>query len=587
MRTLLDSVVVLIVLFGFTLFLLPFFSFETIKPIVDSFARDNSADMFTRQRFDAFGRLGGVVTLVFFLAATCIIFFKGRLASYFKDLLDSFRRLINDFLSYVLQVWQGTRRSEKAVVVGVFTAGVLLRAYFLADPIRNFDEAYTHYYFSSRGLIPLLTNYHAPNNHVFHSLLVRIFTGVFGDQEWAIRLPAFLAGVISLPLVYLFFHHQFDQKAAILSLALATVSPVLVHYSVTARGYSLATFFFISLLFLSAYLREHREASGWVLWIFFASLGLFTVPTMAFPLAVALVWWFLLPISKLKNYWRDIQLKSLVLSIMAAVLLTCLFYLPIIIFSGSEALLSNRFVRAGLSFSTSRVLTENAIRAWGLITQGLPLWLALLLAIFTIVSFLSRRTIWLGLSTILGCTLLLLIYPVIAPSRIWPFLALVFFGLSAVGLSRILRLASLNRRSMHIVLGIFIVLGLGTHIAVQKPFRPPVEIEDGARVAHYLKDQLQEDDGIIGGIPGIGPVAYYLHLAGISDERIFWPEIFPQRKRIWIVATAEGVRDNSDHYYGYYPILKAEFGPATIKKKFLRTTLYLLSRKLPDLRPSR
>ncbi len=203
----------------------PFFSFETIKPIVDSFARDNSADIFTRQRFDAFGRLGGVVPLGFFLAATCIIFFKGRLASYLNDFLGSFRRLINDFLSYVLQVWQGTRRSEKAVVVGVFTAGVLLRAYFLDDPIRNFDEAYTHYYFSSRGLRTLLTNYHVPNNHVFHSLLVHIFTGVFGEQEWAIRLPAFLAGVISLPLVYLFFHHQFDQKAAILSLALATVSP--------------------------------------------------------------------------------------------------------------------------------------------------------------------------------------------------------------------------------------------------------------------------------------------------------------------------------------------------------------------------
>ena len=59
----------------------------------------------------------------------------------------------------------------------------------------RFDEAFTFLRFASQPLLEGLTTYAEPNNHLFHTLLVHISTSLFGDQPWAIRLPALLAGV--------------------------------------------------------------------------------------------------------------------------------------------------------------------------------------------------------------------------------------------------------------------------------------------------------------------------------------------------------------------------------------------------------
>ena len=77
--------------------------------------------------------------------------------------------------------------------------GVTLRLALLNQPMR-YDETLTFIGYASRPLWQALTDYSAPNNHLFHTLLVHLTT-LFGTQysEWMIRVPAFAAGAAVIP----------------------------------------------------------------------------------------------------------------------------------------------------------------------------------------------------------------------------------------------------------------------------------------------------------------------------------------------------------------------------------------------------
>ncbi|HSK67562.1 MAG TPA: hypothetical protein VK888_11560, partial [Anaerolineales bacterium] len=80
-------------------------------------------------------------------------------------------------------------------------AGMILRYWKIDQPIA-YDEAYTFIQYATRGVKHILADYSAPNNHIFHTLLVSISYMLFGDQTWVVRVPAFLAGTLCIPAAY-------------------------------------------------------------------------------------------------------------------------------------------------------------------------------------------------------------------------------------------------------------------------------------------------------------------------------------------------------------------------------------------------
>ena len=55
----------------------------------------------------------------------------------------------------------------------------------------RYDESVTYLYFASQSWMTVVSSYTYPNNHVFHSLLVKAFATVLGDDPWVLRsLPA-------------------------------------------------------------------------------------------------------------------------------------------------------------------------------------------------------------------------------------------------------------------------------------------------------------------------------------------------------------------------------------------------------------
>ena len=66
-------------------------------------------------------------------------------------------------------------------LVGIILIASAIRVAFLSTPIR-YDKAYTFLVFAMRPLRFIVSDYHVPNNHIFHTILVRLAYLLFGNQ---------------------------------------------------------------------------------------------------------------------------------------------------------------------------------------------------------------------------------------------------------------------------------------------------------------------------------------------------------------------------------------------------------------------
>ena len=120
--------------------------------------------------------------------------------------------------------------------------------------------------------------YNSPGNHVFHTLLVYIFRTIFGMNELALRMPALLFGIATIPISFLFLSKYFNIRNVILVTGFLCLSDVLISYSVNARSYTMH----IVYTFLIFYLIESAvgKNSNLILVIvcFISGLSMFTHP---------------------------------------------------------------------------------------------------------------------------------------------------------------------------------------------------------------------------------------------------------------------------------------------------------------------
>jgi mannosyltransferase len=83
--------------------------------------------------------------------------------------------------------------------------------------------------------------------------LIRLALALFGVNEWSARLVPALAGVISIPLIYLLVRKMFNSTTGLVSILLLSVSTWHLYWSQNARFYSLL-FLLCNLSLLTFYL---------------------------------------------------------------------------------------------------------------------------------------------------------------------------------------------------------------------------------------------------------------------------------------------------------------------------------------------
>ena len=170
-------------------------------------------------------------------------------------------------------------------VIGVLAVllviGAALRIYTL-DSGLWFDEIKTLVLSVRSPLGTIVTEFPSNNVHVLYSVLAHLSITVFGESPWALRLPALLFGIASIPVLYLLGSVVTSRSEALLATFMLTFSYHHVWFSQNARGYTALLFWtLLSTLFVLQWiLRKNRFPV--VLYAIIAALGAYTHLTMIF-----------------------------------------------------------------------------------------------------------------------------------------------------------------------------------------------------------------------------------------------------------------------------------------------------------------
>lgn len=247
-----------------------------------------------------------------------------------------------------LRIWNFFRQPGLVWLAAVFGIGLILRLHFLSQPMR-YDESFSFLAFADHSWKEVFY-YPLPNNHVFHTLLVRVTTLLFGSHPIVIRLPAFLAGLFAIPMAFTVCRQLSPGKQSGIIAAMAmSVFPYLVLYSTMARGYSLIVLLLLALIWGGVKLAAEPNIKHCMVLGLIAAIGMFTIPSMLFAVVGVYLWVALLIFCRTGSILITIRHFLLPCGGMTMVM-TVLFYLPVVAVTGGiTPIVANRFV-AGLSF---------------------------------------------------------------------------------------------------------------------------------------------------------------------------------------------------------------------------------------------
>lgn len=414
--------------------------FAAMQPVAAAAIPAGYADRFTPALHETLmGLLRGLAGFCLGVAAVLFVL-RHRVAG----LLDSMRAAVARELSAALaqaSVLVG-ERPHTVALLGIVIGSAVLRGLFLGGLPHN-DEAYSFTQYASRPpFIGLM--YYTANNHILNTLLVHLSTSIFGPELWAMRLPAFLAGITIVPALYAAVRLHGNRDSAVLAAALAGVSMPLIEYSANARGYSPGTLFLLMMVIASAGAGPVARVSAGLAGAF----AVFSVPTMLYGVAAVLVWRWLA-----RRDWRFALVAGGVSGGVAGIL-----YAPALAFSGLRALTSNRWT-APLTWPewTGSLWSETlpALQPWSYWAAGLPWVCAALLAAAAFIGMFRRHSLY---TVALGVTVAMIaLQRVSPPMRIWLFLVPLMIWCASDVLAGLLRRARLNRYVPYLAVALWIV----------------------------------------------------------------------------------------------------------------------------------
>jgi uncharacterized membrane protein len=463
------------------------------------------------------------------------------------DLLASFKSFTRDLVIASREALAQDRLhflSLFAITVVAF----LVRLCFLSQPMK-YDESVTYMYFASKPLSAALAEYSAPNNHLFHTLLVHWACQLLGNKPWMIRLPAFIAGVLVVPASYLAARVLYNKRAALLAAALVASSSYLVEYSANARGYSMICLFFMLLLALAAYIIRTWSPGVWLPFAVLSVMGFYTIPIMLYPFALIVVWIFLsilfqAPVSSCRARWLDL------VSVLAiVVLLAFILYSPVFHESGLDSVFGNRFVKAQSWSYVFANLPAALSATWSKWNRDLPPIISwMLIAGFLTALVFHRRLsdfrvpIW--LAALAGILPLLILQRVVPFERVWLFLLPLYLAMASAGITCWMTPPGLKEGKYAsyapVALAAILAAWLGFRVVDLKSVYYSNEgaFRDAEPIVAFLKPRLTRGDMILAACPSDAPLRYYLKAHNVSLQYLAGTE-GPLRRAFVIVNDSE------------------------------------------------
>ena len=439
-----------------------------------------------------------------------------------------------------------TRKSQildsRLLLAIIIICGLILRAGKLNSPV-DYDEAYTVVEFASRSWWTVISDYSLPNNHIFHSLLVRSSLLSLGMHPWSMRIPALLAGLGMIPTAYLLGKTFYSKETGLVSAALVAFFPALVDFSANARGYTLVGLFTLLIFWLAQRAVYQPGPFRWLWMSVCSAFGLWTIPLMFYPAGAAYLWVAL-------EGPRDRKfLTGWLASGLATGLLSALLYSPALIFSGWRRVLNNGFVQP---VETKKffdwLLVVRLQETWDSWTNELPWLLTAILVGGFLLSVLFHKQIgktrWSLSILLLGwCSLLILVRRPDIFDRFWSWMIAPLLVWSAAGLVETTRRFGIKRVSWPTIISWLSIAGLVLNVSASLPGIPVewAKVSNIQASASYLADQLQPGDVILAGYPNNASLWYYLKERGIPETA--W--LAKENANRYLVVLATNQKDQS------------------------------------------
>ncbi len=362
-------------------------SYGPVKHLADSFAADGSLELFTPALFQTLKRLSIILAAVHFALFFWIILRPESavhcLRHHLRSIASLPARLIRDIPRFGRSFIHACRmdRTEGLFLLVILAAGLTVRLLLINRPMAH-DESYSVYIWGSSSLRHTTNDYHLPNNHIFHSILVNLIYHHLGKTPALVRLPALISGWLMIPSAFLLGKKLYNRETGFLTAGLTAFSPFLIDYSANARGYTIFALLTVWILLLGLYLQKHKNLAGWLLLILLSAIGFYTLPVMLYPFGALCVWLFLHILFRrtspaYSGPWNF--LKYLIVCGLSVSVLTLLLYMPVFLNSGTAALFSNVFVQPlpeqdFLPTMLSR-LTDNFHAFTGTVPKFIVAWL--------------------------------------------------------------------------------------------------------------------------------------------------------------------------------------------------------------------
>ena len=430
------------------------------------------------------------------------------------------------------------RRDRLAIVlVGLFTLlFAVLAGRYLNQTMRT-DESASFIAFGTRSpLLPLL-QYRSTNNHMLHSLLMRLSVAAFGESPPATRLPAYLAGVACLPLLYLAARVHLGRSVALLAAGAWAGTGYAVDLATNARGYPLLITLFLLLLALLPWVVRRRSAAV-VAAMTLGAVGLWVVPIMLYPLTIIGLrasWWAWRRGPRGEPWHRRVRRLSVVGRCVAGTMvLAVLLYLPALVVSG----VGGGSTGATLAKSVEAARTYFALEATGMLFDAWEVWtiplgvwgervaFALLVLGVGWACVATRRSGALAASTVLGVGALLLATRAVPPRWSMSFLYPVAMMYVAAGGWSVVWVVTRGRwrgrpRVRARVAGAaalaLAAAGAGVLLTSDYPARTQyVGLPNAQRVAASVARDFRPGDAVVAEPVVASPMLYYLYRGGAT-----------------------------------------------------------------------
>ncbi len=515
-----------------------FLPYSKLKTVADHFSRHGTLESFT---LDSYARMASVLPwlgiFLVFAGLIAVLFYPRsqawimRLVRFLADQWKAFwadtKRCFQD-----LRSWKPSGLS--LIVVGIITLGAIFIRLASANRPFQYDEAYTFEAFAVRPFSKIITDYSLPNNHVLHTIFVRVSYLLFGMSPLAVRLPALISGILMVPLAYFLAGRLYNRPVAILSSVLVAAAPLMIDYSVDARGYSMVAMLTLAIFILGLYVKARPNRLAWLALAVFSALGFYTLPTMLYPYGILMLWLFVSALAgdRGKDYatvWRFI--RYLVVSGLVTVILTVLLYTPILIFSGVKSLVGNSFVSPLTWVDFRQTLPVRMLETWQDWIRNVPTFLVILLAAGFFVGLifhgrLSKHRFPLQLAALLWLAITFIIQRPNPWSRIWTYLFAPVMIWSSAGLAlplefikrQIAGKISISSLVSMLAAAAILVAGIRQAINDMPYMNEPHQIE---WTAIFLATQAQPDDRIALDRTIDVQFWYYAHLHGIPRDLMF------------------------------------------------------------------